>query len=99
MGTGAKVTKRMLVGVGKKKKKKASASHWGFRLAGIVLCAFFVLGVITGLSRPGRTFALRVESVFKIWPGPGHSSIIPAVFSGGAILKPVFVPRAPTAAV
>ena len=72
----------------KRKKSKTSASHWGFRLAGIVLCAFFVLGVITGLSRPGRTFALRVQNVLNLWPGPGHSSIIPAAFLGGPGLEP-----------
>ena len=72
----------------KRKKSKTSASHWGFRLAGVVLCAFFVLGVITGLSRPGRTFALRVQTILNLWPAPGHSSIIPAVFLGGPVLEP-----------
>ncbi|HEY1851657.1 MAG TPA: cell division protein FtsQ/DivIB [Candidatus Binataceae bacterium] len=79
------------VAAAKRKKNKTSASHWGFRLAGIVLCAFFVLGVMTGLSRPGRTFALRLESILKVWPGPGHSSIIPAAFTGGTIIKPALV--------
>jgi hypothetical protein len=88
-----------VVAAAKKKKNKASASHWGFRLAGIVLCAFFVLGVITGLSRPGRTFALRVQTLLSFWPGPGHSSIIPAVFTGGIVIKPTFLPRAQGAAI
>jgi hypothetical protein len=87
------------VAAAKKKKNKTSASHWGFRLAGIVLCAFFVLGVITGLSRPGRTFALRIEALINFWPSPGHSSILPAVFTGGTVIKPTLLPRAQGAAV
>lgn len=83
----------------KKKKHKTSASHWGFRLAGIVLCAFFVLGVITGLSRPGRTFALRVQALLNFWPSPGHSAIIPVAFTGGNVIKPTFTPRAQGATV
>src|SRR5579859_8117220 len=76
------------VAAAKKKKNKTSASQWGFRLVGIVLCAFFVLGVITGLSRPGRTLALRVQTILNLWPGPGHSSIIPAAFLGGTLIEP-----------
>jgi cell division protein FtsQ len=78
----------------KTKKSKTSASHWGFRLAGVVLCVFFVLGVITGLSRPGRTFALRVQALLNFWPGPGHSSIIPVAFLGGAPTEPALDRRA-----
>jgi hypothetical protein len=87
------------VAAAKRKKNKTNASHWGFRLAGVVLCVFFVLGVMTGLSRPGRTLALRLEAILKLWPGPGHSSIIPAAFTGGTIIKPTFIPHAPGAAV
>jgi hypothetical protein len=76
------------VAAAKTKKHKTGASHWGFRLAGIVLCVFFVLGVITGLSRPGRTFALRMQALLNFWPSPGHSSIIPAAFLGGTTFEP-----------
>jgi hypothetical protein len=79
----------VVVAAAKAKKKKSNAGHWGFRLAGIVLCVFFVLGVVTGLSRPGRTFALRVQAFLNLWPGPGHSSIFPAAFLGGRTLKPI----------
>jgi cell division protein FtsQ len=82
------------VAAAKKKKHKTSTSQWGFRLVGIVLCAFFVLGVITGLSRPGRTLALRVQTFLNFWPGPGHSSIIPAAFLGGTVIEPTFRSRA-----
>jgi hypothetical protein len=87
------------VAAAKRKKSKTSASHWGFRLAGIVLCAFFVLGVMTGLSRPGRALALRLETILKLWQGSAHSSIFAAVFAGGTIIKPTFIPRVPGAAV
>ena len=76
------------VAAAKRKKSKPSASQWGFRLAGILLCAFFVLGVITGLSRPGRTLATRVQTILNLWPGPGHSSLIPAAFLGGTVIEP-----------
>ena len=82
------------VAAAKKKKNTTSASQWGFRLVGIVLCAFFVLGVITGLSRPGRTLALRVQTILNLWPGPGHSSIIPAAFLGGTLIEPTAHRRA-----
>ena len=87
------------VAAAKRKKSKTSASHWGFRLAGIVLCAFFVLGVMTGLSRPGRTLALRVQTILNLWPGPGHSSIIPAVFFGGTVIEPTVHHRAQGSAI
>ena len=77
------------VAVANRKRSKTSASHWGFRLAGIVLCAFFVLGVITGLSRPGRTFALRLQTILNLWSGPGHSSIIPAALFGSTALETI----------
>src|ERR1700686_2577884 len=81
------------VAAAKRKNNKRSASQWGFRLVGIVLCAFFVLGVITGLSRPGRTLALRVQTILNLWPGPGHSSIM-AAFLGGTLIEPTARRRA-----
>lgn len=87
------------VAAAKRKKSKTSASHWGFRLAGIVLCAFFMLGVITGLSRPGRIFALRVQTILNLWPGPGHSSIFPPAFFGGAVLEPMVQRHSPASAI
>jgi len=68
----------------KKKKRKStySSSQWGVRLAGIVLCAFFVLGVITGLSRPGHELALRMHALFALWPHHSGSALIPDGFAG-----------------
>jgi len=50
-----------------KKKKKESASGWSPRLAGVLLCAFFVPGVITGFSEAGRRVALRAKNLFTVW--------------------------------
>ena len=36
-------------------------------MAGVLLCAFFVLGVITGFSEPGRRVALRAKDLFTTW--------------------------------
>jgi len=83
----------------KSKTSKTSASQWGFRLVGIVLCAFFVLGMITGLSRPGRTLALRVQTIFNLWHGPGRSSIFPAAFLGGTVIEPTVRRSAPDSSI
>jgi hypothetical protein len=50
-----------------KKKKTESASGWSPRLAGVLLCAFFVLGVMTGFSEAGRRVALRAKNIFTMW--------------------------------
>jgi hypothetical protein len=67
----------------KKKKRKTarSSSQWGVKLAGIVLCAFFVLGVITGLSRPGHQLALRIHALLALWPHHSGSALIPDGFA------------------
>jgi hypothetical protein len=67
----------------KKKKRKSahSSSQWGVKLAGIVLCAFFVLGVITGLSRPGHQLALRIHALLALWPHHSGSALIPDGFT------------------
>jgi hypothetical protein len=65
----------------KKQRKGANSSQWGFRLAGIVLCAFFVLGVITGLSRPGHMLALRIRALLDLWPHHSGSALIPDGFT------------------
>jgi hypothetical protein len=42
------------VGVVAERKKKKRNSEWGWRLSGVVLCAFFALGVYAGLSVANR---------------------------------------------
>jgi hypothetical protein len=55
------------VAVAARKKKSDSASGWSPRLAGVLLCAFFVLGVITGFSEAGRRVALRAKNLLTTW--------------------------------
>ncbi len=50
-----------------RKKKAQGASQWSPRLAGVLLCAFFFLGVITGFSEPGRRLALRARCLLASW--------------------------------
>ncbi len=77
-----------VVAAKRKRISKTAASHWGVRLAGVALCLFFALGVMTGLSRPGRAFAARVEA----WLAPRalleRSGIAPALFEQGAMAAP-----------
>ncbi len=53
--------------VAARKKTSESASGWSPRLAGVLLCAFFVLGVMTGFSEAGRRVALRAKNLFATW--------------------------------
>ncbi len=50
-----------------RKKKNESASGWSPRLAGVLLCAFFVLGAMTGFSEAGRRVAVRATNLFHSW--------------------------------
>lgn len=52
-----------------RKKKAQGASQWSPRLAGVLLCAFFFLGVMTGFSEPGRRLALRAKCLVASWTG------------------------------
>jgi hypothetical protein len=81
-----------------KKKKTRKGAGWSWRLAGIALCAFFALGVITGLSRAGRLFALRVEALLPLWVHPGRSALISVTYAGDAEPVPA-VARKPVASV
>ena len=82
----------------KKKSKRKSGSDWSWRLAGIALCAFFALGVITGLSRSGRIFALRVEAMLNLLPRQGRSALIPQGFSPPGVSAAARPSRHPGAA-
>ena len=50
-----------------KAKQNESASGWSPRLAGVLLCAFFVLGAMTGFSEAGRRVVLRAKNLVSIW--------------------------------
>jgi hypothetical protein len=68
------------VAAGSKKKKNQSGSGWTWRLAGIALCVFFALGVITGLSQSGRIFARRLQSLLRCLPHSSRSELIPTAY-------------------
>jgi hypothetical protein len=72
----------------KKKTNRKKGAGWSWRLAGIALCAFFALGVITGLSPSGRIFALRLKALLNLLPRQGRSALIapplPPFLRGGA---------------
>jgi hypothetical protein len=65
---------------GPKRKKSKTGSGWSWRLAGIALCAFFALGVITGLSQSGRLLAHRIEALLEHSPHGSRSALIPAAY-------------------
>jgi hypothetical protein len=65
---------------GPKRKKHKTGSGWSWRLAGIALCAFFALGVITGLSQSGRLLAHRIETLLEHLPHSSHSALIPTAY-------------------
>jgi hypothetical protein len=51
--------------VAERKKKKRRNSEWGWRLSGVVLCAFFALGVYAGLSVANRARAVDSSHRFS----------------------------------
>jgi hypothetical protein len=59
-----------------RKKKSKAGSGWSWRLAGIALCAFFALGVLTGLSPSGRLLARRIGTLLSLFRA-SRSELIP----------------------
>jgi len=49
-----------------KNKKAKKGSEWSWRLAGLALCAFFGLGVATGLSGSGRLVSDRAQALMRL---------------------------------
>ncbi len=50
-----------------RRKKAKEAAGWNPRMVGMVLCAFFALGVMTGFSGVGRTLARHAEKLASSW--------------------------------
>lgn len=73
---------------GPKKKKGKTTSGWSWRLAGIALCAFFALGVITGLSQSGRVLAHRIAALLELLPHSNRSEIVPTAFHTFSLRDP-----------
>lgn len=83
-----------------RKKKAQGASQWSPRLAGVLLCAFFFLGVMTGFSEPGRRLAMRARCLVASWTDRLMSRAQPIGNALGALrqsvepLKAIIRPRA-----
>lgn len=81
--------------IAKRGSAKSAGADWTRRALGLVLCAFFGLGVVTGLSGPGRAFAARVRfavdsywtavtQTFGLWHGrPAQGALIARIASPG----------------
>lgn len=71
-----------------KRKKAVKGSEWSWRLAGFALCAFFVLGVATGLSGGGRQLARRITALLPLAqraaPSPPARANAPALVTGNS---------------
>lgn len=61
-----------------RRKKDNAVAGWNARMGGLVLCAFFVLGVMTGFSTTGRAVALRTSRTLISYQGRIMDSIAPA---------------------
>lgn len=75
--------------VARRKKAKRGASGWTPRLAGLLLCIFFILGVMTGFSEPGRRLALRVSRLMRGWAVHALDRIEPARKAAGFVSQDV----------
>lgn len=71
-----------------KRKKAKKGSEWSWRLAGIALCAFFGLGVATGLSGGGHALADRMQLLLRLGSLIKHSTFAQA--------SPLATPPRPT---
>jgi hypothetical protein len=65
------------VGAVVRKKKDNAAAGWNARMGGLVVCAFFALGVMTGFSTTGRAVALRTSRTLLSYQGRIMDSITP----------------------
>jgi hypothetical protein len=64
------------VAVARRKKENAVAG-WNARMGGLVVCAFFVLGVMTGFSTTGRAVARRTSDTLISYQSRFMDSIAP----------------------
>jgi hypothetical protein len=62
---------------------KAVAAGWSPRLGGLVVCAFFALGVMTGFSTTGRAVTLRASATISSYRDRIADSLAPARTAAG----------------
>jgi hypothetical protein len=61
-----------------RRRKDNVVAGWNARMGGLVVCAFFVLGVMTGFSTTGRAVALRTSAALVAYQSRIMVSIAPA---------------------
>lgn len=61
-----------------RRKKDTAVAGWNARMGGLVVCAFFVMGVMTGFSTTGRAVALRTSATLISYRDRFMDSIAPA---------------------
>jgi hypothetical protein len=66
------------VAVARRRKENVAVAGWNARMGGLVVCAFFVLGVMTGFSTTGRAVALRTSATLISYQARIMDSIAPA---------------------
>lgn len=64
-----------------RRKKAKATGQWGRRLGGVVLCLFFALGMMTGLSAPGHALALRAASALNADGARVLAAVFPARYA------------------
>ena len=73
--------------VAKRSKRRGGGQEfwgWSSKALGLVLCAFFVLGMVTGLSQAGRALAARASHDARLLLGRSGRERLPS----GAIARP-----------
>jgi hypothetical protein len=70
-----------VVAAKRKKAKEQKRSGWSWRLAGLALCAFFALGVATGLSGSGHLLATRAQFLFQLATHLKHAALAPSAMA------------------
>lgn len=75
---------------------KRAAAGWSPRLAGLAVCAFFALGVMTGFSTTGRALTLRVAATLSRYRNQIRDSLAAAhtAAAGGSAMLMQWAGRA-----
>lgn len=60
-----------------RQRKRKNGSQWSPRLAGLLLCVFFVLGMMTGFNGPGRAMLARAALAFRHWKSLALQEVAP----------------------
>ena len=59
-----------------RQRKRKDRSQWSPRLAGLLLCAFFGLGMVTGFSGPGRAMLARAALALRRFKDRARAQVV-----------------------